>query len=156
MVYQYIAAKKQTKRLATTTARSFVFKGSGAKPGTKYYFYVAPYTVDSKTKEGTKGTRLATTTRPTATKCTAAKSAKKQQITVRWNKVKCNGYAVQYSTKKNFSATKDPVCKQRQGHRNIKTAKGGRTYYVRLRPYTTVSNTRYYGSYTTARAVRVK
>ena len=39
---------------------------------------------------------------------------------------------------------------------NIKTAKGGRTYYVRLRPYTTVSNTRYYGSYTTARAVRVK
>ncbi len=39
VVYQYIAAKKQTKRLATTTARSFVFKGSGAKPGTKYYFY---------------------------------------------------------------------------------------------------------------------
>ena len=33
VVYQYIAAKKQTKRLATTTARSFVFKGSGAKPG---------------------------------------------------------------------------------------------------------------------------
>ena len=31
VVYQYIAAKKQTKRLATTTARSFVFKGSGAK-----------------------------------------------------------------------------------------------------------------------------
>ena len=39
---------------------------------------------------------------------------------------------------------------------NIKTAKGGRTYYVRLRPYTTVSNARYYGSYTAARAVRVK
>ena len=33
VVYQYIAAKKQTKRLATTTARSFLFKGSGAKPG---------------------------------------------------------------------------------------------------------------------------
>ena len=152
-----IAAKKQTKRLATTTARSFVFKGSGAKPGTKYYFYVAPYTVDSKTKEGGKGTRLATTTRPTATKCTAAKSAKKQQITVRWNKVKCNGYAVQYSTKKNFSGDKKTLyVSSGKAAGNIKTAKGGRTYYVRLRPYSTVGNTRYYGSYTAARAVRVK
>lgn len=157
VVYQYIAAKKQTKRLATTTARSFVFKGSGAKPGTKYYFYVAPYTVDSKTKEGGKGTRLATTTRPTATKCTAAKSAKKQQITVHWNKVKCNGYAVQYSTKKNFSGDKKTLyVSSGKATGNIKTAKGGRTYYVRLRPYTTVGNTRYYGSYTAARAVRVK
>lgn len=157
VVYQYIAAKKQTKRLATTTARSFVFKGSGAKPGTKYYFYVAPYTVDSKTKEGAKGTQLATTTRPTATKCTAAKSAKKQQITVRWNKVKCNGYAVQYSTKKNFSGDKKTLyVNSGKATGNIKTAKGGRTYYVRLRPYTTVGNARYYGSYTVARAVRVK
>ena len=157
VVYQYIAAKKQTKRLATTTARNFVFKGSGAKPGTKYYFYVAPYTVDSKTKEGAKGTRLATTTRPTATKCTAAKSAKKQQISVRWNKVKCNGYAVQYSTKKNFSGDKKTLyVSSGKATGNIKTAKGGRTYYVRLRPYTTVGNTRYYGSYTAARAVRVK
>lgn len=156
VVYQYIAAKKQTKRLATTTARSFVFKGSGAKPGTKYYFYVAPYTVDSKTKEGAKGTQLATTTRPTATKCTAAKSAKKQQITVHWNKVKCNGYAVQYSTKKNFSGDKKTLyVSSGKATGNIKTAKGGRTYYVRLRPYTTVGNTRYYGSYTAARAVRV-
>ena len=157
VVYQYIAAKKQTKRLATTTARSFEFKGSGAKPGTKYYFYVAPYTVDSKTKEGAKGTQLATTTRPTATKCTAAKSAKKQQITVRWNKVKCNGYAVQYSTKKNFSGDKKTLyVSSGKATGNIKTAKGGRTYYVRLRPYTTVGNARYYGSYTAARAVRVK
>ena len=157
VVYQYIAAKKQTKRLATTTARNFVFKGSGAKPGTKYYFYVAPYTVDSKTKEGAKGTQLATTTRPTATKCTAAKSAKKQQITVHWNKVKCNGYAVQYSTKKNFSGDKKTLyVSSGKATGNIKTAKGGRTYYVRLRPYTTVGNARYYGSYTAARAVRVK
>ena len=139
VVYQYIAAKKQTKRLATTTARSFVF------------------TVDSKTKEGAKGTQLATTTRPTATKCTAAKSAKKQQITVHWNKVKCNGYAVQYSTKKNFSGDKKTLyVSSGKATGNIKTAKGGRTYYVRLRPYTTVGNTRYYGSYTAARAVRVK
>ena len=128
-----------------------------ALPGTKYYFYVAPYTVDSKTKEGAKGTQLATTTRPTATKCTAAKSAKKQQITVHWNKVKCNGYAVQYSTKKNFSGDKKTLyVSSGKATGNIKTAKGGRTYYVRLRPYTTVGNTRYYGSYTAARAVRVK
>ena len=92
-----------------------------------------------------------------ATKCTAAKSAKKQQITVRCNKVKCNGYAVQYSTKKNFSGDKKTLyVNSGKATGNIKTAKGGRTYYVRLRPYTTVSNTRYYGSYTTARAVRVK
>ena len=131
--------------------------GSGAKPGTKYYFYVAPYTVDSKAKEGAKGAQLATTTRPTATKCTAAKSAKKQQITVHWNKVKCNGYAVQYSTKKNFSGDKKTLyVSSGKATGNIKTAKGGRTYYVRLRPYTTVGNARYYGSYTAARAVRVK
>ena len=118
---------------------------------------MAPYTVDSKTKEGAKGTQLATTTRPTATKCTAAKSAKKQQITVHWNKVKCNGYAVQYSTKKNFSGDKKTLyVSSGKATGNIKTAKGGRTYYVRLRPYTPVGNTRYYGGYTAARAVRVK
>ena len=74
-----------------------------------------------------------------------------------WNKVKCNGYAVQYSTKKNFSGDKKTLyVSSGKATGNIKTAKGGRTYYVRLRPYTTVGNTRYYGSYTTARAVRVK
>lgn len=157
VVYQYIAAKKQTKKLATTTARSYVFKGTGARPGTKYYFYVAPYTVDSKTKEGGKGTRLEAATRPAATKCTGAKSKKKQQLTVNWNKVKCSGYAVQYSTKKDFSGDKKTVyVSSGKTSVNIKTAKAGRTYYVRLRPYTTAGNTRYYGSYTATRTVRVK
>ena len=69
----------------------------------------------------------------------------------------CNGYAVQYSTKKNFSGDKKTLyVSSGKATGNIKTAKGGRTYYVRLRPYTTVGNTRYYGSYTAARAVRVK
>ena len=157
VVYQYIAAKKQTKKLSTTTACSYVFKGSGAKPGTNYYFYVAPYTVDSKTKEGAKGTRLQAATRPGATKCTAAQSTKKQQLTLRWNKVKCSGYAVQYSTKKDFSGDKKTVyVSSGKTTTNIQTAKAGRTYYVRLRPYTTANGTRYYGSYTAARAVRVK
>ena len=64
---------------------------------------------------------------------------------------------VQYSTKKNFSGDKKTLyVSSGKATGNIKTAKGGRTYYVRLRPYTTVGNTRYYGSYTAARAVRVK
>lgn len=156
-VYQYIASKQQTKRLATTTKTGYVFTGKGAKPGTKYYFYVAPYTVDSKTKEGALGTKLEAATRPTNTKCTAAKSAKKQQITLRWNKTKCTGYAVQYSTKKDFSSDQKTVyVSGGKTTHTLRTAKGGRTYYVRMRPYTKAGSTRYYGAFTATRTVRVR
>ena len=42
-------------------------QGQRRQAGHQILFYVAPYTVDSKTKEGAKGTRLATHPRPTAT-----------------------------------------------------------------------------------------
>lgn len=157
-IYQYYPSSKTTKQIATVKGdKTTTYKITNKASGTYYYYYVAAYTVDSKTKVGAKSSKLTTSTRPKATKLTYAASPSYKRLTVKWNKVTCTGYAVQYSTKKDFSSdVKTIYVGGSKSSVTIKTNKSNRTYYVRVRPYKYPNNTRLYGSYSSAKSVKVK
>ena len=72
-----------------------------------------------------------------------------KSLTVTWGKnAKGNGYQIQYSTDKNFKNAKTvTVTSAKTTSKKITGLKKNETYYVRIRPYKTVSKTKYYGAW---------
>lgn len=77
-------------------------------------------------------------TKPTVGKITGLKAtAQSKALKLTWKKSTVDGYEIQYSTSKNFSAKKTvKVSKSKTGY-TIKSLKGNKKYYVRIRGYKT-------------------
>ena len=82
----------------------------------------------------------------------------KQKITLKWkNQKNINGYEIQYSLKKDFSGSKTvKIKKAKTLTTTIKKLKANKTYYVRIRTYTTVKKKNYYSVWSTAKTVKTK
>jgi uncharacterized protein YjdB len=83
----------------------------------------------------------------------------KKKFTFKWKKVKkAKGYEIQYATNKKFTknAKKVTVKGGKKTSKTIKGLKKGKTYYVRIRPYSTKGGKKYLGIYTVAKKVKVK
>lgn len=83
---------------------------------------------------------------------------KKHKITAKWNKVSgCNGYQVQFGTKKNFKSgvTTKTVSGQKKTSYTGKFKKG-KKYYIRVRAYKTVDGKKYYGSWSKTKSIKCK
>ncbi len=112
----------------------------------------------SETSSYKKTTKQVTVTvYPKATSITSLTAPETGKMTVRWNRVSgSTGYHVQYSTSSKFTSPKAYYAKP--------TAKGviftnltkGKTYYVRVRTYKTVSGVRYYSKWSKIKAIVVK
>lgn len=157
-IYQYSPSKKTSKKIATVKgAGTTTYKAANKQPGTYCYYYVAAYTVDSKTKVGAKSAKITASTRPLATTISSVKSPSSKKLKVRWKKVKCTGYAIQYSTKKDFSSdVKTVYAGGSKTGITIQTKKSGRKYYVRIRPYKKPNDKRLYGTFSQTKSVKVK
>lgn len=157
-IYQYNPSKKKTTKIATVKGSgTTTYKVTKKAAGTYYYYYVAAYTVDSKTKIGAKSKKLTASTKPKTTSLSSVKSTSSKKMTVKWKKVSCTGYAIQYSTKKNFSSdVKTVYVGGSKTSVTIKTSKSKKTYYVRVRPYKLPNNKRLYGSFSKVKSVKVK
>lgn len=104
---------------------------------------------------GTKTLKCTVTVGPSQVKSLKVKGAKKK-ITVTWKKSSAaSGYEISYSKKKD------------SGYKTLTTVKSGSTtkysgklkkgtYYVKMRPYITKDGKKLYGSYTSAKSVKVK
>ncbi|MBR1752033.1 MAG: leucine-rich repeat domain-containing protein [Ruminococcus sp.] len=132
------------------------------------------YTVSYKnnTKVGTatvtvkgKGSYTGTVTKtfkinPKATSISKLTSPKTKQLKVTYKKVSgVTGYQVTYSTSKKFTkaATKTAAVKgAAKTSKTIKSLKKGKTYYIKVRSYKTVSGKKYYSSYTKVKKIKVK
>ncbi len=82
----------------------------------------------------------------------------KQQITLKWKNPKnITGYEIQYSLKKNFSGKKTvKIKKAKTLATTIKKLAANKTYYVRIRTYTTVKKKTYYSAWSKVKAVKTK
>jgi len=84
----------------------------------------------------------------------------KKAFTVKWKKqsTQTTGYQLEYSTDKNFSKNckKVTVSSTKTTKKTISKLKGGKKYYVRIRTYKTVSGTKYYSSWSSAKSVTTK
>lgn len=72
-----------------------------------------------------------------------AKSKAKKKIKVTWKSASgAAGYQIQYGLKKNFKKAKTVTVKgAKKKSATLKKLKAGKKYYVRIRPYSTVTNT---------------
>ena len=79
----------------------------------------------------------------------SVKSAKKQQLTVKWKKgSRITGYEIQYGLKKNFKDAKTVTIKKAKTTGTVlKKLKSKKTYYVRIRAYKTVKGKKYYSAW---------
>lgn len=85
---------------------------------------------------------------------------KKKQLKITWKKdSKATGYQVRISRNKNFkgSTTKNYNIKSYKTYKKtISKLKSKKYYYVKVRSYKTVNKTKYYGTYSATKKVKVK
>lgn len=87
-----------------------------------------------------------------------ATSTLAKKMKVSWKKdTSVTGYQIQYSTNKNFKSAKTiTVKKAKTTSATISKLKSKKKYYVRVRAYKTVSKTTFYGSWSSAKNVKVR
>lgn len=157
-IYRYTLTDKNTRIVATIKGGSTTTKTFGSlKAGTYYYFYIAPYTVDSKTKTGSKTSLLTTSTYPNKVSVSSLKSTAKKSLTLSWKKVTCTGYQIQYSTSKTFSSNcKTVTVGGSKSSAKWSTSQSNKTYYVRVRAYKSPNGSKIYGSWSSTYSVKAK
>ena len=81
-----------------------------------------------------------------------------KQVTLKWKSQKnIKGYQIEYSLKKDFSGSKKVTVKKAKTlSTTIKKLKAAKTYYVRIRTYTTVKKKNYFSAWSKVKAVKTK
>jgi len=120
--------------------------------GTKYTFKVVPYisTVDGTAKS-------VTTYRVSRPAISSLTNSATRKMTVKWGKnTKATGYEIWYSTSKAFSTKKTAtVTKNTTVSKTITSLTKGKTYYVKVRSYKTVSGKKYYSAWSVVKTVKI-
>ena len=85
-------------------------------------------------------------------------TAKSQAFFVDWaQKGSATGYEIQYATNSKFtSAKKVTITNNKTDKTTISKLSGNKKYYVRVRSYTTVKGTKYYGAWSASKSVTTK
>ena len=84
-------------------------------------------------------------------------SPKTKQIKVTYGKVAgVTGYQITYSTSSKFTKKTTKSVNAAGTSKTIKKLTKGKTYYVKVRTYKTVSGTKYYSGYTAVKKIKVK
>ncbi|MCD8019850.1 MAG: leucine-rich repeat domain-containing protein [Clostridiales bacterium] len=155
----YIYSKMESstlKKVAKCTGNSTVsYTDKTAKNGIKYTYYVYPYigsTKGSCSKTG-KIVRLSTVS------IISAKNSGTSAVTVKWKKNSAvAGYEIYFSTSKSFTKntwrkTVDNSIKKKAI--TNKLFKKGKTFYVKIRTYKTVSGTKSYSAWSSVKKVKI-
>ena len=163
---------------------SYTYNGSEKKPGVvvkdgdgntldhKYYSVsyknnkkVGTGTVTIKFKNGYSGTATKTfTIKPIGTTLSSVSKGSKS-FTVKWKKQSkkmstsnITGYQIQYSTSSSFSIGNKTVTVSgyTTTSKKVTGLKSGTKYYVRIRTYKSISGTKYYSGWSSAKSVTTK
>ena len=144
---------KQVKKI--TSGTTLTYKDTGAKSnGTKYTYKVVAYA-------GTGTSTLSKEVTTCYTKRPAISSVKAgtKQFTVTWGKnAKASGYQIQYSTTSGFTKNNKTVTVTSAStvKKIVKSLTKGKTYYVRVRAYKTLSGEKIYSAWSAKKSVKVK
>ncbi len=108
---------------------------------------------DYKGSEATATFRIA----PAGTSISSLKNNAKKTVTVKWKKGKAgSGYQIQYSLKKNMKSAKSVTVKGlKTTSAKISKLKKGKTYYFRIRVFTTVNGSKLYSEWSSVKKIKV-
>lgn len=136
--------------------------GSCAVCGAKDYRYTSAdtsLTAAAATNTAAAQKALSSKPKPKATSIKKLKKGKKS-FKITWAKVSgVTGYQIQYSTSSKFkakSAKSVTVKGAKNTSKTIKSLKGGKKYYVRVRTYKTVNGKKYYSSWSKTKSITPK
>ncbi|MCD8007467.1 MAG: fibronectin type III domain-containing protein [Clostridiales bacterium] len=138
------------KTITSGSTVSYTDTAVKSKNGTTYVYAVRPYsgsTLGSYTGK--------TTVRLTAVSISSAKNSASKTITVKWGKnSKASGYQLYISTSSDFSSGTKKANYTGTSYKVTDLTKG-KTYYVKVRAYKTVSGTKYYSAWSSSKKVKV-
>lgn len=129
-------------------------------PGQKYSFAVCGFVVDVAEKNGVKSDTVSTATKPNKPVVNKSVSKSREKIKTAWQPLEgsATGFQVEYAKDKKFKkkvATKTFAGKAKTSY----TGKGftkGKTYYIRVRAYTSLGKTRVYSSWSKTTKIKCK
>ena len=158
----YYATKSDfsnAKKVYVSGADTVSKKISSLTAGTKYYVKVRAYKTVGDTKYYSAWSAVKTVTpNPVSTNITSLTAGTKN-FTVKWKEStsKVTGYQIYYATKSDFSnAKKVYVSGTDTISKKISSLTTGTKYYVKVRTYITVGDTKYYSAWSTTETVTVK
>ena len=150
-LYQYNSSKKKYVRIARISSNQNTYTVTNLKPGYAQKFKIRSYkNIDDKTVyRGGYSSILKTATKPEKVVLKSVGKSGSSKIKLSWNKVKCTGYQITYSTDKNFKKNVKTVDIKKSGTTSytIKNVNNNKTYYVKVRAYYSYNNKKYIGAY---------
>lgn len=158
-VYRKTSSTEYSLIKTITSSSSLSYTDTEVKnnDGVTYTYKVVPY---ADTISGTgKDKSIVRVTDPAKTSLKSVKSKSSKKITVKWKKASgVTGYQIQYSRSKTFKSGNKTVkvSGANKASKVISKLKKGKTYYVRIRTYKTVSGTTYYSAWSAKKKVKVK
>ncbi|MDD6012637.1 MAG: leucine-rich repeat domain-containing protein [Oscillospiraceae bacterium] len=158
-VYLYNTTTKKYEKLAVVTTNSYKLTKAYGKPlpeGKSYKIAVKAYTKDEGvTLWSPYYTAQTLSTKPG--KPTLAVTAGSGKATLKWSREACGGYLIYMATSQNGEYKKVATISSRDQLTYTKTGlTKGKTYYFKVIPYKVVAGYTIYGSYSTAKAVKIK
>ena len=98
---------------------------------------------------------------PIELKLCSSISTKAKTVTLKWKKVKCSGYEIQYSTNKSMKNAKKVTASSNATSKKTSKLKKGKTYYFRIRAYKEYTNTsgktvKCYSSWSPKKSIKCK
>ena len=152
----YYIYRNGSKIKTITSGSTLTYKDTKANTnGTRYTYKVVAYNKTYGTSTLSKSKVYYRVARPaiSSVKNTAAK-----KMTVKWGKnAKGTGYQIQYSTSSTFASGNKTVTVTQKGtvSKVISGLTKGKTYYVRVRTYKTVSGTKYWSAWSVKKKVKI-
>ena len=87
-------------------------------------------------------------------------SSKSKSVKVKWKKIKCSGYQIQYSADKSMNGAKSVNAKASSVIKTVTSLKKGKRYYIRIRAYkndnTSGKNTKVYSKWSAKKSIICK
>jgi len=139
------------KTISGASTVSYTDTAVKSKNGKTYTYAVCPYYGSTKGSYTGKST-----VRLTTPALSSAAASNCSSLTVKWSKVSSvTGYQVQYATNSSFSgATTKTYSGASTVSKTISDLTNGKTYYTRIRTYKTVSGTKYYSAWSSAKSAK--
>lgn len=155
--YYVYRGSKKIKTITSGSTVSYTDTAVKSKNGTKYQYKVVAYKTVSGKAKTSMTSPVKTVYRVTAPGLSSVKNNAGKKMTVKWGKnSKATGYQIQYSTKSNFSGSKSvSVSGVSNVSKVISGLSKGKTYYVRIRAYKTVSGTKYYSDWSSKKSTKI-
>ena len=125
------------------------------------YIGKASITIQAAAASGYQKTvkKITVTIRPQKAKLRSVKNIKTKKIQVRWKKVTvASGYQIQIAANRSFTSKMKIITVKSRKKTSLKRGgfKKGKTYYVRIRSYKTVSGRKYYSAWSKIKKVKIK